>query len=95
MVAIFLNVFDKKKNMRYSRQVIFEKIGSKGQEKLKEAKVTVIGMGALGTRTAELLARAGVGDLTLIDRDIVELSNLQSQALFIEEDVNKSKALAA
>lgn len=95
MVAIFLNVFDRKKNMRYSRQVIFEKIGSEGQEKLRKSKVTIIGMGALGTRTAELLARAGVGDLTLIDRDVVELSNLQRQALFTEEDVNKSKAFAA
>lgn len=81
--------------MRYSRQIIFEKIGSEGQEKLKKSKVTIIGMGALGARTAELLARAGVGNLTLIDRDIVELSNLQRQALFTEEDVNKSKAFAA
>ena len=81
--------------MRYSRQVIFEKIGSEGQKRLKNSKVTIIGMGALGTRTAELLARAGVGELILIDRDIIELSNLQRQTLFTEEDINKSKAFVA
>ncbi|MAF50708.1 MAG: hypothetical protein CMH64_01325 [Nanoarchaeota archaeon] len=81
--------------MRYSRQVVFEKIGSKGQELLKKSKVTILGLGAIGTRTAELLTRAGVGSLTLIDRDIVELSNLQRQTLFIEEDLNKSKSLTA
>ena len=81
--------------MRYSRQIIFEKIGAEGQEKLRKSNVCIVGMGALGTRTVELLARAGIGNLTLIDRDIVELSNLQRQTLFTEEDINKSKAFAA
>lgn len=81
--------------MRYSRQVIFEKIGSEGQKKLNKSKVTIIGMGAIGTRTAELLARAGIGNIVIIDRDIVELSNLQRQTLYTEEDINKSKAFAA
>jgi len=81
--------------MRYSRQVIFEKIGAEGQKLLEKSKVTVIGIGAIGTRTAELLTRAGVGSITLIDRDIVELSNLQRQTLFTEQDVNKSKTFAA
>ncbi|MAG52706.1 MAG: hypothetical protein CMH62_01970 [Nanoarchaeota archaeon] len=81
--------------MRYSRQIIFEKIGAQGQKLLEKSKVTVIGLGAIGTRTAELLARAGVGNLILIDRDVVETSNLQRQTLFTEEDVNKSKAFAS
>ena len=80
--------------MRYTKQIVFEKIGPKGQNLLKKSKVTVIGLGALGTRTAELLARAGIGNLILIDRDIVELSNLQRQTLFTEKDINRPKALA-
>ena len=81
--------------MRYSRQIIFEKIGAQRQKLLEKSKVTLVGLGATGTRTAELLTRAGVGSLILIDRDIIETSNLQRQTLFTEEDVNKSKAFAA
>src|SRR3990167_3691064 len=81
--------------MRYSRQIVFEKIGSDGQEKIKKANVTILGLGAIGSKSAELLARAGVGSLILIDRDIVEESNLQRQTLFAEKDLRKSKASAA
>lgn len=81
--------------MRYIKQIMFEKIGKAGQDLLKKSRVTIIGLGALGTRSAELLARAGIGNLILIDRDIVELSNLQRQTLFKESDVNKPKAFAA
>ena len=77
--------------MRYSRQVIFEKIGNEGQKLLKKSKVIILGLGATGTRSAELLARAGIGNLILIDRDIVELSNLQRQTLFTEEDTDEAK----
>lgn len=80
---------------RYSRQVLLKEIGKKGQEMLKKSAVAVIGIGALGTTAAALLARAGVGKLLLVDRDIVELHNLQRQALFTEEDVNNPKAAAA
>src|SRR3989338_4972766 len=81
--------------MRYIRQEIFREIGKEGQEKLKKSTIAIVGLGALGTNSAELLARAGIGKLLLIDRDVVELSNLQRQSLFNENDVGKPKALAA
>jgi len=82
---------------RYSRQVLFSAIGSAGQEKLAAAHVALIGCGATGAAAASLLARAGVGMLTLIDRDFVEESNLQRQVLFDEADARESlpKAEAA
>ncbi|MBI4721605.1 MAG: ThiF family adenylyltransferase [Candidatus Stahlbacteria bacterium] len=82
---------------RYSRQILFDKIGEKGQKKLLNSKVTIIGCGALGTVIANNLTRAGIGYLRIIDRDIVELNNLQRQMLFDETDANASlpKAIAA
>lgn len=81
--------------MRYSRQEIFKEIGKKGQQKLSNSTVVIIGLGALGSSSAELLARAGIGKLILVDRDIVELSNLQRQSLFEENDIGKAKAAQA
>ena len=82
---------------RYSRQVLFSGIGEQGQQKLRHAHAAVIGVGATGAATASLLARAGVGRLTLIDRDFVEPSNLQRQMLFDEDDARAAlpKAEAA
>jgi len=71
---------------RYSRQTAFGKIGDQGQKRLFAAKAVVIGVGALGTVIANNLCRAGVGHLRLVDRDCVELSNLQRQVLFDEVD---------
>ena len=71
---------------RYSRQILFRGIGREGQEKLARSHVALVGCGATGAAAASLLARAGVGALTLIDRDLVEPSNLQRQVLFDEED---------
>ena len=71
---------------RYSRQVLFAGIGAGGQKKLATAHVAIAGCGATGAAAASLLARAGVGTLTLIDRDYVEESNLQRQVLFDESD---------
>jgi adenylyltransferase/sulfurtransferase len=82
---------------RYSRQILFSGIGAAGQQQLSSAHVAVIGVGATGAASASLLARAGVGTLTLIDRDFVEPSNLQRQVLFDEADALESlpKAEAA
>jgi molybdopterin-synthase adenylyltransferase len=71
---------------RYSRQVLFAGIGVDGQQKLSTSHVAIAGCGATGAAAASLLARAGVGTLTLIDRDYVEESNLQRQVLFDEAD---------
>lgn len=71
---------------RYSRQVLFPGIRAEGQRRLSGSHVAIVGCGALGAASASLLARAGVGTLTLIDRDFVEVSNLQRQMLFDEAD---------
>jgi molybdopterin/thiamine biosynthesis adenylyltransferase len=82
---------------RYSRQTLFPPIGKEGQERLRAASVTIIGCGALGTVLANNLCRAGIGHLTVADRDYIEISNLQRQILFDEEDVARHlpKAIAA
>jgi molybdopterin/thiamine biosynthesis adenylyltransferase len=85
------------KDDRYSRQRLFAPIGEAGQARLREARVVIIGCGALGAMQAETLARAGVGHLTLVDRDFVEESNLQRQIMFEESDAGERlpKAIAA
>lgn len=82
---------------RYLRQTIFPGIGVEGQQKLLAARVVIIGCGATGTVIANHLARAGVGHLTIVDRDFVELNNLQRQLLFDEQDLAEvlPKAIAA
>jgi adenylyltransferase/sulfurtransferase len=72
---------------RYSRQIRFAPIGVEGQKRLRESRVLLCGCGALGSALADGLARAGVGFLRIVDRDFVELSNLQRQVLFDEVDV--------
>lgn len=85
------------RDIRYSRQVLFAEIGREGQDRLASARVLLVGCGALGSAHAEMLARAGVGKLRIVDRDFVELSNLQRQTLFSESDANNRlpKAIAA
>ncbi len=82
---------------RYSRQELFAGIGREGQERLRRSRVLVVGCGALGSALAETMARAGVGSLTVVDRDFVETTNLQRQSLFDEEDAASArpKAVAA
>ena len=82
---------------RYSRQILFSGIGEQGQRRLLASRAVVIGCGALGAVHVETLARAGVGRLRLVDRDVVELSNLHRQLLYTEEDAAEGlpKAVAA
>jgi len=82
---------------RYSRQVLFKEIGAEGQKKLSQSRVVIVGCGATGSVLASLLARSGIGTLRIVDRDYVEPSNLQRQALFDENDARESvpKAIAA
>jgi molybdopterin-synthase adenylyltransferase len=71
---------------RYSRQILFQPIGKTGQQKLLHSRAVIVGMGALGTVIANHLVRSGVGHIRFIDRDFVELSNLQRQTLYGETD---------
>lgn len=82
---------------RYDRQIRFRGIGEEGQRRLSQSRVLVVGLGALGSTSAEMLARAGVGCLRLVDRDWLELSNLQRQSLYGEAEVREQlpKAIAA
>jgi len=82
---------------RYSKQVLFQGIGTAGQQRLHTSRVLLCGCGALGTVLADTLVRAGVGFMRIVDRDFVELSNLQRQVLFDEADVEQRmpKAVAA
>lgn len=83
--------------VRYSRQILFSPIGKEGQKRLQESAVLIVGMGALGTAVANHLVRAGVGHVKFVDRDFVEMSNLQRQMLFDEDDAEQAlpKAVAA
>lgn len=82
---------------RYSKQILFADLGEDGQRKLCAGRVLLCGCGALGSVLAETLVRAGVGFLRVVDRDFVELSNLQRQVLFDEQDIADQlpKAVAA
>lgn len=82
---------------KYSRQILFAGIGEEGQQRLLQSSAVLVGCGALGAVAANLLVRAGVGRLRIIDRDFVERSNLQRQTLFEESDARESlpKAVAA
>jgi adenylyltransferase/sulfurtransferase len=82
---------------RYERQTLFREIGEAGQRKLLQSKAVIVGCGGLGTVIANNLARAGVGQLLIVDRDFIELNNLQRQILFDEEDIARElpKSVAA
>jgi sulfur carrier protein ThiS adenylyltransferase len=84
-------------NNRYSRQELFSPIGKEGQERISNKHVLIIGAGALGSGCAEALVRSGIGQLTIVDRDYVEWSNLQRQQLYSEEDAKNRlpKVIAA
>ena len=86
---------DKHQREKYSRQILFAGIGEAGQESLLAASAVLIGCGALGTVVANLLVRAGLGRLRIVDRDFVEESNLQRQTLFEESDAREALPKAA
>lgn len=79
---------------RYDRQTRLPGIGPQGQDRIRQSRVAVLGCGALGTVAADILARAGVGTLRLIDRDVVEWTNLQRQSLYYESDAAAGRAKA-
>jgi molybdopterin-synthase adenylyltransferase len=84
-------------HLKYSRQMLFAPLGPEGQERLSQSSAVLVGCGAIGAASANLLVRAGIGRLRIIDRDFVETSNLQRQTLFDEADARDAlpKAVAA
>ena len=80
---------------RYSRQIVLDEIGFEGQQKLKNALVTVVGIGGLGSPITQQLVAMGIGKIRIVDRDVVEISNLHRQVLYGDEDIGLSKAEAA
>jgi adenylyltransferase/sulfurtransferase len=77
---------------RYARHIVLREVGGVGQKKLKAASIAVIGAGGIGSAVIPALAGAGIGKLTIVDSDVVELSNLHRQPLFSEIDAGRSKA---
>lgn len=80
---------------RYARHIVLREVGGQGQARLKAATVAVVGAGGLGSPCLQYLAAAGVGQLTIIDDDVVSLSNLQRQTLFATSDIGRPKAQVA
>jgi molybdopterin/thiamine biosynthesis adenylyltransferase len=87
--------FSEQEVERYARHLVLREIGGPGQQKLKAAKVLLVGMGGLGAPAALYLAAAGVGRIGLMDPDVVSLSNLQRQVLYGTDDLGRGKALSA
>lgn len=81
--------------LRYSRQILLPQFGLEGQQALLDAHALIIGLGGLGSPVAMYLASAGVGELTLVDHDQVELSNLQRQIIHRTENINQDKVASA
>lgn len=87
--------FDEEELIRYSRHILLKDVGVEGQEKIRNAKVLVVGAGGLGSPAILYLAAAGIGTIGIIDADCVDLSNLQRQILYTTQDVGLSKVLVA
>jgi molybdopterin/thiamine biosynthesis adenylyltransferase len=86
-------MLDQKELIRYERQLRIPEFGQEGQERLKEAHVLIAGVGGLGCASATYLTASGVGRITIVDFDVVELSNLNRQVLYGEEDIGEKKVL--
>ena len=89
------NSLSKSQIERFSRQLVLKNIGAKGQKKILSSKILIVGIGGLGCPAAENLVRAGVGNIGLIDNDIVNLSNIHRQSLFNSKDLKKTKVSVA
>ena len=88
-----MNKIDNTTLEKYSRQIIIDSIGIKGQEKIFNTKVLIVGCGGLGTSAAQYLSMTGVGKIGLVDDDIIALSNLNRQTLFTEEEIGEKKVV--
>ena len=86
-----MNKLNNKQLEKYSRQIIIDSIGIKGQKKILESKVLIIGCGGLGTSAAQYLSMSGVGTIGLVDYDKISLSNLNRQTLFREKEIGLKK----
>ncbi len=80
---------------RYARHLVLREVGGPGQQRLKAARVLIVGAGGLGAPAALYLAAAGVGQIILVDPDVVDLSNLQRQVIYTEADISRPKVAAA
>ncbi len=90
-----MDILSDQEMLRYNRQIILKQFDFDGQEALKQSSILILGAGGLGCASSQYLATAGVGKLTLIDDDIVELSNLQRQVLHHDSDIGRKKVESA
>ncbi|MDG2647070.1 ThiF family adenylyltransferase, partial [Vibrio parahaemolyticus] len=90
-----MDILSDQEMLRYNRQIILRQFDFEGQEALKQSSVLILGAGGLGCASSQYLATAGVGRITLIDDDIVELSNLQRQVLHHDTDIGRKKVDSA
>ncbi|GAB2651199.1 molybdopterin-synthase adenylyltransferase MoeB [Vibrio panuliri] len=90
-----MDILSDQEMLRYNRQIVLKQFDFEGQEALKQASILILGAGGLGCASSQYLATAGIGKLTLIDDDIVELSNLQRQVLHHDADIGKKKVISA
>ncbi|MCA2465172.1 MULTISPECIES: ThiF family adenylyltransferase, partial [Vibrio] len=90
-----MDILSDQEMLRYNRQIILRQFDFEGQEALKQSSVLILGAGGLGCASSQYLATAGVGRITLIDDDIVELSNLQRQVLHHDTDIGHKKVDSA
>ncbi|WP_413283366.1 molybdopterin-synthase adenylyltransferase MoeB [Vibrio sp. MA40-2] len=90
-----MEILSDQEMLRYNRQIILKNFDFEGQEALKQASVLIVGAGGLGCASSQYLAAAGVGRITLVDFDTVELSNLQRQVLHTDADIGKLKVVSA
>ena len=84
-----MNKSNKKFLKKYSRQIIMDQVGIEGQKKISKSSISIIGCGGLGTSAAQYLSMSGINNFTLIDNDYVDITNLNRQTLFTENDIGK------